>query len=158
MFPFVFLGNSAWVDFVDTEVTERGTRVELLAGFDDLLRWGRESGLLNETESRHVEAAALGEASREALVREARALRTALRGAAERLAQGAAPGEALIKRVNELLRDKPQVLLLRRAGQAWHLEAKQEASGARILLARIAEDFARFLINADVSLLRRCAN
>jgi predicted RNA-binding Zn ribbon-like protein len=158
MSPFVFLGNSAWLDYVDTELTERGARVELLDGFDDLLRWGREAGLLSEREAQQLEAAAPSQASREALMCEARALRTALRSAAERLAQGGGPGEALIKRVNELLRDQPHVLSLRRAGEVWRLEPKRGASGARILFARIAEDFARFLTSADLRFLRRCAD
>src|SRR5262245_30255493 len=85
MAPFVFLGNSAWLDYVDTELTERGERVELVGDFEDLLRWGRESGLLSESEARHVEAAAPNAGRREALVREAYATRSALRGAADRM-------------------------------------------------------------------------
>jgi hypothetical protein len=68
MIPFVFLGNAAWLDYVDTELTERGARVDLLGGFSDLLRWGPEGGLLSETEAQDLGTAALSAAGRAGLV------------------------------------------------------------------------------------------
>jgi predicted RNA-binding Zn ribbon-like protein len=50
------------------------------------------------------------------------------------------------------------VLSVQRSGGAWRLAPGERAFGSRTLLARIAEDFARFLSSADPRLLRRCAN
>jgi predicted RNA-binding Zn ribbon-like protein len=154
---FVFLGNSPWLDFVDTELNAAGEPLELLAGFEDLLRWGREAGLLDEVQSREI-AAASGPAGREAVVREARELRSELREAATRLSKGKSLGTSLLERVNALLGEQPRVLSVRRAGKAWRMESQASALGPRTVLTLVAEDFARFLTTCDPKLLRRCAN
>jgi hypothetical protein len=68
----------------------------------------------------------------------------------------AAPRDALIKRVNQLPRDHPQVLSVQRSGEAWRLAPGKRAFGSRTLLARIAEDLARFLSDADPRLAPLC--
>jgi len=158
MFSFVFFGNSPWLDFVDTELSHRGESLELLSGFEDLLRWAREAGLIDDAQNRAIAEAARGPASRVALMREARELRTGLRKAAERLSRGEGPAAALLVRVNALLAEQPRALSLRRSGKGWRLESHGPMSGPRAILARVAEDFARFLARADLKLVRRCAS
>jgi predicted RNA-binding Zn ribbon-like protein len=91
------------------------------------------------------------------VLRDARELRAELRKAAGRLAHGEAPTAAVLERVNALLGEAPTTLAIKRSGKSWRLESRGQVS-ARAILARVAEDFARYLVGADATLLRACAS
>jgi predicted RNA-binding Zn ribbon-like protein len=50
--PFILLGNHPCMDFVNTRKNRKGTRVELLESFSDVLDWFQSVGLLDEAERR----------------------------------------------------------------------------------------------------------
>ena len=156
--PFPFLGNAAWLDFVNTELRNGDETIELLTGFDEFMRWGREARLIDRSEGHDLEGAVPERIRRDAILAEALLLRAELREAAADLTNGQPPGSALLDRVNRLLSDHPAVLSLKRAEGAWQIESKPAATGPRSVLARVAEDFARFMATADLALLRRCAS
>jgi predicted RNA-binding Zn ribbon-like protein len=153
---FLFVGNARWVDFVNTELSDGQSDFELLPDFEQLLRWGRESGALDEPAARAIaETAAAGRAK---VVREAHQLRTELRASAQRMAQGEVASGASVALVNSILRDHPRALQLQRHAAGWSARHEELKIGARVILARVAEDFAEFLSSADPSTVRRCEN
>lgn len=156
--PFLFLGNAAWLDFVNTEIGIGDERVELLTDFDALMRWGREAALLGGNEDQGSGGAGLDQSRRTAILNEALSLRAELRKAAGDLTRGRSPGSPLVDRVNKILGEHPIVLSLRRADGAWGIGLTPTEPGPRDVLARVAEDFARFMATADPRFLRRCAN
>jgi predicted RNA-binding Zn ribbon-like protein len=156
MIAFPFLANALWLDFVNTELSDGGERIELLGSFDDLSRWARDAQLIDDDQARAF-ASAGSPGQRDALLRDAHELRTELRKAAARLAHGDAPTAAVLERVNALLGEAPTTLAIKRSGKTWRLESRSAVS-PRAMLARVAENFARYLVGADVALLRACAS
>ncbi len=84
--PFLFVGNHAALDFVNTLPNHQGAPNERLGNYEDLLRWFDAAGLLG---ARELAAARRwhGRAGDDALV-EARRLRATIHTLASRLADG----------------------------------------------------------------------
>ncbi|WP_119461404.1 CGNR zinc finger domain-containing protein [Rhodospirillaceae bacterium SYSU D60014] len=156
--PFPFLGNAAWLDFVNTELSNGDDKIELLTGFDAFMRWGREAKLIDRGEGHVLENAAPERFHPDAVFEEALALRAELRKAVGDLTNGQTPGSPLLDQINKLLGDHPAVLSLKRTEGTWQIGSKPVVTGPRSVLARVAEDFARFMATADPMLLRRCAS
>jgi hypothetical protein len=87
-YPFYFVGNLPCLDFVNTEIVARGSRVDLLAGFADLVRWLLTASLLTPPEARAAAKRWQNTVEGKAVFKEAVSLRKALRAMAERLAAG----------------------------------------------------------------------
>lgn len=142
---FVFLGNAAWLDFVNTVIgAERP--VELLRDPADLTRWGKAAGLLRDGEP---------PADAPALVA-ALAYRETLRAAARALSDGAEVPAAAVEQTRAWLGLHRIGLVLQRQGAGWRLCEVPENDGPLTLLSRIAADFARFLADVPAPLLRQC--
>lgn len=152
---FQFLANAPWLDFVDTELGETATRIDLIGDFDDLLRWAAEAGLLKPAERAALER--LPAAGKAAALKTALQLRSDLRRAAERLVGGGAPSAGLVEQVNRLMQQHPGAQRLTNRQGNWRLERQAAAATAGLVAARIAEDFAGFMATANPALLRGCA-
>lgn len=153
---FFFLGNLLCLDFTNTEPVLDGERVDLLGGFGDLARWLREAGVLGQEEERSARARWEERAEGAKLLAEARALRAAIREAAERLAAGRGPGTAVVKAVNRVLAAGPTYRRLVREGDRFVTRLEPVAASALRLLAPVAESAAWLLEHGDPSLVRRC--
>ena len=150
---FLFVGNAGWIDFVNTSLDDD---LEFLPNFESLLAWSTAAKLIDGAAKRAIVKAASSHA-RDRALREARALRGELRRAADRILCGENPRPAAIARVNELLREHPRIIQLRRSSSdGWQTVADDAVCGPLLPLAAVAEDFAEFLATADLSLLRRC--
>src|SRR5688572_30537483 len=102
-----FIANLLCLDFVNTEPMRDGVRVDLLGDFADLVRWLVEAGALDGPSARRALARWNGRSAGVSVVAEARTLRAALAGAAERLASGGKPGRSLVDAVNRVLAARP---------------------------------------------------
>jgi predicted RNA-binding Zn ribbon-like protein len=151
---FQFLANAPWLDFIDTELGENATRVDLIGSFDDLLRWAAEAGLLKPAERAALDK--LPPAGRAAALKTALQLRSDLRRAAARLVEGGAPSAGLVEQVNTLMQQHPGLQRLTGRAGRWRLERQTASADAGLVAARIAEDFAGFMVTADPALLRGC--
>src|SRR5260370_1064133 len=103
---FLFVAGAAVLDFLNTEIVMDGQPVDLLADEDDLLRWLAESRLASAPEVRSMKGRWL---------REAKALRAALRRMFLRLAAGEALRPSDLAPLNETLkkvRSHPELRLL----------------------------------------------
>lgn len=152
---FAFVGNQRCLDFVNTEVISGGRRIELLEGYPDLAAWLIEAGVL---EDRRVLESWSGTTAAEGAFEEALGLRGLLRQMVERLAEGRPIQAGALDEINRRLRRRPghaQVVPVR-GGFERRFEA--ELRGPGDLVALLAEEAAALLCEADLSLIKRCAN
>ena len=139
--PFLFLGGSPAIDFVNTEIVSRGEPVDLLEREADLRRWFAASGLGS------VSGKSKGLAA-------AKALRADLRRIFLKLAAGDSLRQADLDGINAALsRGRSQLELRLRDGRP-ALETRLR--GAATPAFRIAQSAAEFLATADLSLVRQC--
>lgn len=104
--PFTFLGGRLWLDFVNTDDARLGVRTDAIASFETFVRWLAAADVID-----HERAAALQRRAAEqpsgaaAALVEARRVRAALRGLAERGrgSDGERAREAALGEINRLL-------------------------------------------------------
>jgi predicted RNA-binding Zn ribbon-like protein len=155
---FSFVGNLLCVDFVNTEVVARGNRVDRIGGVEDLLRWARAAGLVDEA---GLAALPSGwQSSRDAahLLRDAKALRAILRGAVEALAAGRVVPSELVPAINHALAAGASTLRVERRGGDYVTVRELLDPSPAALLAPIGESAAWLLEHGDRGLVRRCEN
>jgi len=152
---FRLVGNLLWLDFVNTEPVRDGERVDLLRGYGDLVAWLQTASGL-PTDAARQAARWEERAEGQAVLREARVLRTALREGAERLAEGKAVGERAVAAINRVLASRPAYRQLIREGKRWVSRERSVSMAPDHLLVPIAESAAWLLENGDPSLVRRC--
>ncbi|WP_029010501.1 CGNR zinc finger domain-containing protein [Azospirillum halopraeferens] len=145
---FTFLGNAAWLDFLNTAPRDEGRTVDLLSSPESLRRWGQEAGLLGSEIRDGVDETWLIRAKR---------LRGEFRQGADSLLAGQEPPTGVIKAVNDQLIANPLRLTLHNQAGHWHLAQMPLRPHADVLLTRLAIDFAECLVSGRVKDLRRCA-
>jgi predicted RNA-binding Zn ribbon-like protein len=152
---FPLVGNLLWLDFVNTEPARGGARVDLLSGLGDLAAWLQAvGGLPGDHALRALRGR--GRTDGRSVLREAHALRAALRAGAERMAEGEPPSEEMVRAVNRVLAWRPAVRELVREGRAWVSRVRPVSTSPRQLLVPVAESAAWLLEHGDPSLVRRC--
>jgi predicted RNA-binding Zn ribbon-like protein len=153
---FSFVANLLWLDFVNTERMRDGVRVEMLAGFGDLVEWLREAGALTPDAARAARSRWEGSAEGREVFREALRLRAALRAGAERIAAGKPAGEEFVRVVNRALASRPAYPRLVRAGKRYVTRQEPLSPSPLHLLVPVAESAAWLLEHGDSSLVRHC--
>jgi predicted RNA-binding Zn ribbon-like protein len=156
--PFVFVGNHRALDFVNTEVAVEGAPRDLLADLADLVGWLLQAGAIDRDSARTALARWGGKRVGDALLGEARALRSALRRLADAAAGGRRVPRATLERINALLARGAGVARIV-PGEAGFVTRR----GLRLdepadLLVPIAEAAADLLCQADLGRIRRCAH
>jgi predicted RNA-binding Zn ribbon-like protein len=152
---FPLIGNLLWLDFVNTEPVVDGKRVDLLPRFGELVLWLVAAAGLSADQARRA-ARWEGKATGDGLLREALALRSALREGAERLAKGRSVGERTVAAINRVLAARPAHRELVREGPRWVSRERPVSASPHHLLVPIAESAAWVLEHGDPSLVRRC--
>ena len=152
---FLLVGNLLWLDFVNTEPVRDGERVDLLPGFGALVGWLQAAAGLPPDEARQA-ARWEGRVEGQSVLREALALRAALREGAERLAEGKPVRERTVSAINRVLASRPGYPELIREGKRWVTRERPLSTSPHHLLVPIAESAAWLLEHGDPSLVRRC--
>ncbi len=160
---FEFVSEYLWLDFVNTELVEKDRVVDLLGNTGDLVYWLRESGVVSSEESRaaleRLRSTAEGERFEgERLLERAKGFRKTLRETSEQLNEDGSVAPALIEEVNELLAQSPGHQVLEPTAEGFELHFHALPDGPETLLAPVAESVARFLADADPSLVKNCEN
>src|SRR5262245_51476432 len=153
---FSLIGNHRCVDFVNTEVIQRGQSVDLLADFHDLVAWLTAAQLLGP-------AAAEGalrrwsstSAGARALV-EARTLRAHFRVMLEQIERGRPIAGTTLDAINALLARPIGHSELVRARRGFLHRFRFTVRAPVDLLVPLAETASDFLCHADFSLVRKC--
>ena len=152
---FLFVGNQLCLDFINTEMIIRGHRMDLLAGWPDLMRWAVQAKLLSATEARKV-AAGRGAAEEARMLHNAKAFRAVLREMAEQIVAGKPVPERAINVINRLLSQRPGYPQLRRTGGRLERWFHAESHGAAQWLVPLAEAASDLLCTGDLAFVKKC--
>jgi predicted RNA-binding Zn ribbon-like protein len=158
MTDFYFVANTAWLDFVNTEVMSSNGRRDLLASYADLLDWVRVAGLLPEADVEAARERWIESPEAERALEAARGLRARLRAAAERLAGGETVADETLAAVNGLLARPTHATLVARAGDRYGREERWALAAADDVLVPVSESARDLLCDGDLSLVRKCRN
>jgi predicted RNA-binding Zn ribbon-like protein len=157
--PFVFIGNHRMLDFLNTEVAVEGAPRELLAGANDLLDWLVQAGAVDRAAARDAKARWGTGRAGEALVRQARALRTSLRRIADAAAAGRPVPRAALASINAMLARGATVdRVVPQAADGFATRRNLRVREPADLLVPIAEAAADLVCHADLRRVRRCAH
>jgi predicted RNA-binding Zn ribbon-like protein len=143
---FLWTGNHPATDLCNTEPVIDGQRVELLAGFDDVVSWVNLAGVASRSEWFDV-------TGREAVrtVRFVRRLRASLRAVLDPVTVGSDALDDL----NNVLREAPGVLHAERSSGRTDVSLTAAAAGAQLRLDIAAATLDTF--RQDARRIRRCA-
>src|SRR5512140_3148398 len=102
--PFVFVGERLWLDFINTDDVRRGTRVDVLRDFEQLIRWLEATSILDGERAGGLRRRAQQQpAGATASLADARRIRASLRALAERGAQTADVRTNALGEINRVL-------------------------------------------------------
>ena len=158
MSTFLFVANDASLDFVNTEVILAGVRTDLLQSFEDLTLWFEQANLASAAEMKRLAEVWTDTPEARAALQAARALRSVLRNAVERIAGiGRTPSGlagALGKELKHpcLATEVVQSQGKLRTKPRWILERPRD------LLVPVAHYAANFFATADYPAIRKCEN
>ena len=152
--PFLFVGGRLWLDFINTVFAGKEQSVDLLRDFEALLRW-LTAAQVADAEVRDS-VAAWSRRDQEEISSYALRLRSVLRQAAERLAQGEDIGDAALVMVNEVLGSQKSSVRLARTAMGYETSLRSEWVNRLALLAPLAASVADTLTGDDFARLRNC--
>lgn len=149
---FLWLGNTPFLDFVNTEMVEEGRPVDLLHEANHLFEWLDRAGFRVEGITKFLSARLADE-----LLDVAHSYRRALRSALQIITtEGLVPPEILHKTNHYLARRNCWSELAKTKGfnlhDHWTVEHPED------VCSPIAQSFAQFLSSADLSRVRKCKN
>ncbi len=155
---FSFLAERLWLDFVNSDGA--GAHADALHDFETLVRWLERAGVIDADRAAGMRRRAVQQpAGAAAALVDARRVRGALRGLAERGAAGPAARDEAVAEINRVLG---------RSAGTRRLEARADGSFARTfvpggdafagLMIPLVESAADALIRDELSRVRRCAD
>jgi predicted RNA-binding Zn ribbon-like protein len=158
--PFVFVGERLWLDFINTDDVRRGTRVDVLRDFEQLIRWLEATSVLDAERAGGIRRRAQQQpAGATASLADARRIRASLRALAER---GALTAEVRVNALGEINR------VLGRSAGTRRVEARADGSFVRSfvpvgdafagLMIPVVESAADALVTNELVRVRRCAD
>jgi predicted RNA-binding Zn ribbon-like protein len=155
---FLFVANNPALDLVNTEVALSGVRTDLFESFADLTRWFEQANLASAAEAQRLARLWTDSPEASAALQAARALRSALRNAVERVARmGRVPSSLADVLGKELREPRVATEVVPSHGRLetrphWILEKPSD------LLVPVAHSAATFFATADYSAVRKCEN
>lgn len=144
---FIFVGNHAAIDFINTLICQRGEPVDLLADTTQLIHWAHEAGYAVEGELTSNDLLA------------AKTLRSALNDLFLAGIQGNDISNEALSTVNQHLEQYAQheLLQLNTEGEL-ALVPDKGAKSVSALLAALAYEGAQLLASKQLSYVKRCSN
>ena len=154
--PFLFVGNQACLDFINTALVLNGQPTDLLTSFKDLMAWLVEAGRLTGQEATQVERQARRHGTE--TLKQAKAFRATLREMVECVTARKPVPQTALDVINEMLRHRtgfPQVA--RRSG-AFERKYQPEIQDSNYVLGLLAEAASDLLCACDLALIKKCHN
>lgn len=149
---FVWRGNHPALDFMNTQIMNKGQVKELLLSYEDVLEWLRDSGYLSRIEGTEE----LADGEKRAVFLEILAVRSELNGIVERLVQGeSAVGHEAVERLNRLLKDNAGYTQLARIDGGVREEMHY---AARRMAGFFLEQTVRLLADLEPGRIKKCSN
>jgi predicted RNA-binding Zn ribbon-like protein len=153
---FLFVGNHAALDFLNTRPLLAEGPKELLPDAQALVRWLVASGVLKSPKGKALARKWSKTPRATAFLRELIAFRERLRAVVVRQETGFSASDAFISEVNLLLKRRPSVMALQRKGEKLEREAVFEPEEPDEVWAPIAMAVAELLSNAPALRVRKC--
>jgi predicted RNA-binding Zn ribbon-like protein len=155
---FYLVGERLCIDFVNTEIVEGETRIDLLRSFDDLVEWCAAAQVISTGEARAL-ARRWGKSDAQQTIQHAVRFRATLREMLERLAKRRTKvPQGTLDTINQVLAlggcDREVVHTKR----GYQTRLRRNFTTPSQLLVPIAESAAGLLSNDDLSLVKRCQN
>lgn len=155
---FIFVGNHGCLDFINTQIVDKGNTVDLLRGFSDLTDWLTETRVFSRTEAKEIFKKWNDEPEGERAFYQARAFRGILRNMVERIVKGKTVEGSTIDEINKILGKRTGYTRLIRAKGRFETRFHVELDEAIHLITPIAESASDFLCYGEFSLIRKCEN
>jgi predicted RNA-binding Zn ribbon-like protein len=163
---FYFVSERLCLDFVNTEIVDAGTRVDLLQSFGDLAAWAAEAGIISHAEAKAMSTRWKGDRDADRALQHAREFRASLRAMCERIVDRERRPQAsphsphvpqrAIDDINAVLCTRVAQLELVRTKTGYDTQLQRDFSTPAQLLVPIAESAADLLSRDDLSMLKKC--
>jgi len=153
---FVFVGNELVLDFLNTRPVEKGETLELIAGFDALLRWFQAAGVLNAQECKNLQDRWGKTAEAQKTTASMRELREGLRKEILAWEHGHAIGRSIIVELNRLMAEHPMRTRLTSDGGVYSTKSFFEVHEPEDLFAPLACSAVRLFTEVDHQRVRKC--
>ncbi|WP_437968681.1 CGNR zinc finger domain-containing protein [Sorangium sp. So ce260] len=155
---FLWLGNHRALDFLNTELAQRGDRVDLLPDLRGFVGWSEEAGFLDAATAVGVLDRWEGSSEGALALERARQLRSALRALVERPHAPMAPGQGALDVINSALRLDAGRTEIVRACAGFARQVRVQIDEPMQLLRPVADVAASLLCDVDPALVKRCEN
>jgi len=154
---FLFVGNQAALDFVNTRPVQNGEPLELLPDFAAFLRWFQAAGLLTPGAAKEIEVKWRGTARAEKTTDAIREFRETLRNEVLALEQGHPIRRSTIEQLNKLLAEHPMRTSLVATREGYAPEQWFQVREPEDLLAPLADSAVSLFVKLDRQRIRKCA-
>jgi len=153
---FLFVGNQASLDFLNTRPVQNGAAMEFLPDFGAVLRWFRASGLVPAHEGKELERPLIKSERAVQFLRSLTEFRERLRKAVIAWEQRGEVPKPMVTELNQLLQKYPMLTKLSADGTATDLWF--QAREPEDLYAPLAHSAAMLFAKADRSRVRQCGH
>jgi len=153
---FLFVGNHAVLDFLNTRPVQNGEPIELLADFGALVRWLRAAELISVQDATNLRQQWGHSARARRAVEALRGLREKLRKEIVAWEHGGSVHRSTAAELNQLMRDHPMLTRLKVKGSAPATELWFEAHQPEDLFAPLANSAASLFTNVNPDRVRKC--
>lgn len=154
---FLIVGNHRCLDFINTQIIEKGRPVDLLTNFSDLVKWLKSAGFLDSAEAKKVLKRWDNKPQGAHTFERARAVRAILREMVEWI-KGRSVQQSTIDEINKLLSKRIGYYKLIHLRGEFKAQFHAESNNTIHLIAPIAESASDLLCNGNLSLIKKCEN
>lgn len=157
--PYLFVGNYACLDFINTVYMYNGQRVDKLQTFSDLADWMKEAGLIGRNQWQKSRELWGNTPQGEWAVEKAQKFRDGIRSIAERPTEDHAVPAFMIEEINFYLRLGRALTEVQKTPDGnYVLQTYRELNDPLQLLVPIAESVAKLLASNHLPDVKKCEN
>jgi predicted RNA-binding Zn ribbon-like protein len=156
--PFRFVGRYSFLDFINTEASEAGNRVNLLNDGQDFVRWLVLAKVFERNKLKLALEQWQEEKTGGRIWKDALALRPVLRRMVEAILAERPIPRASIDAINSLIGKPSSLTKLVKTPRTFERRFELELKEPKQLLVPLAESAADLLCRGDFSRLKRCDN
>jgi len=154
---FYFVGERLCVDFVNTEILEGGKRLDLLAGFDDLVDWFAAAHVIGTGEAGALARRWGGTSDAQHTFQRAVRFRATVRGMLEPFSKDRRNlSQQTLDAINSVLGLSSSVRELVRTRSGYETRWRRSFAAPEQLLVPVAESAADLLSTDDLTLVKKC--
>ena len=153
---FFVIANNLGLDLVNTRVVDGGKEVDLLTGFEDLLKWAVAVDLIKKAESAEIKRRWSGTRDAEKLLKQALGLRDSVRELAHNLEHGRAVSTEALAVLNGIVRRRSGYFEIQRSAEGYEKRFHSEVDEIGNLLVPVAESVIDLLCYGDLAQIKKC--